>query len=198
MNNFVQSVKDFLAKPAGKYTAFGLVGAAAVVWFVSKKVSPGTVKNITAKAVDSTVGELVETVSGAITQRSALGVRLNNPGCVRYDVANQWLGQIGQENGFCKFSDMKYGIRVVMYLLRRYMTVNGLVSVRQIVERYAPRFENNTTAYIDFVVQQTGFAPDGQLTANQPTISKLTAAICRNESNVSLTANQLAEAWQIL
>jgi len=44
----------------------------------------------------------------------------NNPGNIRYNSANKWLGQVKPNSGFAQFSDVKYGIRALIKLLKKY------------------------------------------------------------------------------
>lgn len=80
-----------------------------------------------------------------------LGFRLNNPGNIRYSKKNKWLGQIGQSRGFCKFDDVEYGIRAMLYILRKYVLVHKIFNVYDIIKRYAPASENDVDAYFRYV-----------------------------------------------
>lgn len=74
----------------------------------------------------------------------------NNPANIRYNSANNWLGQIEPKNGFCQFKDLEYGLRALMILIRNYIVKYRKRSVSQIINRFAPVSENNTSAYIRF------------------------------------------------
>lgn len=75
----------------------------------------------------------------------------NNPCNIRWSPRNDWRGQIEPLNGFCQFSDLEFGVRATLRLLENYRKKN-LVTIGQIVSRFAPPKENATAAYIDFVV----------------------------------------------
>ena len=75
----------------------------------------------------------------------------NNPFNIRYEKSNKWLGQVGETRGFCNFSTIQYGIRAAAYLLIVSYRKHGLVTYSQIIERFAPRNENDTSNYIRFV-----------------------------------------------
>lgn len=87
----------------------------------------------------------------------------NNPLNIRYSAKNEWLGQIGHRNGFCVFSEEKYGWRAAFVLLKNYYK-KGFRTVSQIVHRFAPASENPTSSYVSFVcdkLQQLGYEAYG-------------------------------------
>ena len=97
----------------------------------------------------------------------ARGVRNNNPFNV-VKSSSRWLGLkpkfLCTDPVFCEFVEMKYGIRCGLILLREYIQVYHLSDVRGIVSRFAPSFENDTEAYIEFVennMRSDGFTPTG-------------------------------------
>lgn len=87
----------------------------------------------------------------------------NNPLNIRYSEKNQWLGQTGERNGFCVFSEEKYGWRAAFVLLKNYYK-KGYRSISQIIHRFAPASENPTSSYVSFVsdkLQQFGYEAYG-------------------------------------
>ena len=87
---------------------------------------------------------------------ATLGQKNNNPLNIRFNTANNWNGQIGQNKGFCVFSEKKFGIRTGFKLLKNY-NANGYNTIEKILHRFAPTTENNTESYINYVCKQTGF-----------------------------------------
>lgn len=75
----------------------------------------------------------------------------NNPLNIRYSKKNNWKGQIGQTRGFCNFSDIEYGIRACLYLLKNSYKKRGLLTYGELIKAYAPPTENNTQRYISYV-----------------------------------------------
>lgn len=61
---------------------------------------------------------------------------------------------------FCVFTAPTYGIRALAKVLVNYKKIHGLNTVRQIISRYAPPNENQTTAYVQSVAKQLGVYPD--------------------------------------
>lgn len=80
-----------------------------------------------------------------------LGKRNNNPFNIRYSPLNKWKGLVGVNNGFCVFENIDYGVRAGIITLRTYILKHHLVHVEDIIKRFAPSSENNTSSYIRFV-----------------------------------------------
>lgn len=81
------------------------------------------------------------------------GVRNNNPGNIDRN-ATKWQGMAADQSSdprFVVFADAKWGIRAIARLLLTYSSQYGLKTVRELIGRWAPPGENNTTAYIDAV-----------------------------------------------
>lgn len=84
-----------------------------------------------------------------------LGIINNNPLNIRFSVMNNWMGQTGSKRGFCTFDHMIYGWRAAFVLLCNYVR-RDIDTPAKIIERWAPRSENDTKAYIDFVCSHFG------------------------------------------
>lgn len=115
------------------------------------------------------------------------GIRNNNPGNIRYNKANNWQGQVGQDNaGFVVFSSMAYGVRAMNRLLDNYAR-RGLVTIESIIPVWAPAADNNNEqAYIASVAHHTGFDQRKPLGVNER--EKLIAAIIYHENGRELGA----------
>lgn len=85
------------------------------------------------------------------------GLRNNNPGNLE-KTGTPWQGQIlpGQDERFCQFESMVMGCRALMKTLVTYHKVHHLDTVRQIITRWAPPNENNTTGYMKHVGSAIG------------------------------------------
>ena len=94
--------------------------------------------------------------------KNSLGARLNNPFNIRFSSRNKWLGQLGNVNGFCKFSSSYYGIRAFAHLFRTYLRT-GRDTVSRFIRSYAPSAENHTDLYIHFVCGYMGCDPHYKL-----------------------------------
>ena len=90
------------------------------------------------------------------------GLRNNNPLNIRRS-GDKWQGlqDLQEDREFCQFSEMKYGWRAAFRLLcHTYYGKYKLRTIRDIIFRWAPPKENNTTAYIRHVSDYTGIWPD--------------------------------------
>ena len=90
------------------------------------------------------------------------GIRNNTPGNIRHGSNWQGLNPNSRniDPAFCVFTSSVYGIRALAKVLINYKKIHGLNTVRQIISRYAPPNENQTTAYIQSVAKQLGVVPD--------------------------------------
>ena len=110
--------------------------------------------------------------------KKSLGARLNNPFNIRYSSSNNWLGQIGNVNGFCKFSLPYYGVRAFALLYHTYLRT-GRDTISRFIRSYAPSAENNTGAYIRYVCNHLGFDPNYKLSLKDFPI--FACAVCTYE-----------------
>jgi len=114
------------------------------------------------------------------------GIRNKNPLNVEYNPANNWDGQTGQSGRFATFKTSRYGIRAGAKLLRNYQQLYGLSTIQEIVNKWAPSFENNTGAYIDHVAQQMESSPAEYLPLNDDAVlGQLVAAMIKHENGIN-------------
>ncbi|EIZ0219149.1 hypothetical protein MM645_003019 [Salmonella enterica subsp. enterica serovar Newport] len=135
-------------------------------------------------------GELSDTVSGsrrAVSEDgsgdSARGIRNNNPGNLEYSKTNPWVGQTGDDGRFAKFETPEHGIRALGRNLLSYQR-QGIDTVNDIINRWAPPSDNNdTAAYIKAVCAQLGVTENQPLDVSNPdTLQALCAAIIKHEN----------------
>lgn len=113
------------------------------------------------------------------------GIRNNNPGNIRW--GDEWQGLVPvterTDKAFCQFVSPEYGIRAMIVILRNYQKKHGLRTIRKIIHRWAPESENNTQAYINSAVKQTGIAADQRIDVNDSRVMlKLVRAIIHHEN----------------
>ncbi len=137
-------------------------------------------------------GELSDTVAGS---RRAVagggesaadgprGIRNNNPGNLEASSSNPWVGQTGSDGRFAKFETPEHGIRALGRNLISYQR-QGIDTVGEIINRWAPPSDNNdTAAYIKAVCAQLGVTANQPLDASNPdTLQALCAAIIKHEN----------------
>lgn len=112
----------------------------------------------------------------------ARGIRNNNPGNIRISKDN-WNGIAGNDGQFLKFDSPENGIRALYKTLKTYNTKYGINTVDGIISRWAPKKENDTSAYIKFVSNKTGIKSDAILDVHDKSAAvKLIKAIIEKEN----------------
>lgn len=113
------------------------------------------------------------------------GIRNNNPGNIRKVAGITWLGQ-GVPNGeftdpdFVQFTDPTYGIRAIVRIMRSYER-QGLNTIGEAIDRWAPPNENNSAAYVNAVCQDCSLEADDIVDLNS-IMPQLVKAIIRHEN----------------
>lgn len=123
-----------------------------------------------------------------------IGIRLNNPGNIRLNDI-EWDGMTRlQRDIFVRFQTPEYGLRALSMLLINYKDMHGLTTVYEIINRYAPAGENDTSAYVRDVCRRTGFYANEILDMSDVfTIMKLAQAIVIHENGTPPA--DLPPAW---
>ena len=84
------------------------------------------------------------------------GIRNHNPGNIRRS-ADKWQGLIVYDPDFCQFFTPEYGIRAMARILLNYEKLYKLHTIDEIIVRWAPPEDGNTTAiYCDYVARKMG------------------------------------------
>lgn len=120
-----------------------------------------------------------------------IGFRNNNPGNLR--TGETWQGAAGSAGGFITFKSMSYGIRAAATVLVNNLSSQGNDTIRELITKYAPPIENNTTAYINAVSNSTGIAPDTHIDVTGNNLVLLLHAIFEHENGATY-ARQLTDA----
>lgn len=125
-------------------------------------------------------------------------IKRNNPGNIRHS-AVYWQGEVTPPGDtFCSFSTLEFGSRAMLKLLKRYIAVKQLNTVRKIIAVWAPPAENNTSAYTDYVARTLDVHPDDTLCANRDTLIALADAMTRVEHGKSVPHAVWANAYKML
>lgn len=120
------------------------------------------------------------------------GERNNNPGNVRHVPGVVWNGQTPEQrdNAFVQFTDPVYGIRAIVRILRAYEN-QGIQTLADAIDRWAPPNENNSGAYVEAVCKDCNRNPD-QLVSLNSIMPQLVVAIIRHENGENIyTADQI-------
>lgn len=96
------------------------------------------------------------------------GIRNNNPGNIRLS-KDPWQGlaQVQDDKEFFKFETMTFGVRALACTIITYYDKYHISTIEDLIKRYAPKSENYTEKYIDFVVRRSGFRSDRLLDFHQ-------------------------------
>ncbi len=120
---------------------------------------------------------------------SIRAVRNNNPGNIR--VGAHWQGLMPREqmNGdqlaekeFCVFLSAQWGFRAMATIFHTYADRDGIKTVRQAINRWAPPAENNTDAYVTDVCNKVVANPDSPFQFHDPDwLARLLKAVSIHE-----------------
>ena len=126
------------------------------------------------------------------------GIRNNNPLNIRRNPRNRWRGLRKEQTdkSFCQFTEMKWGLRAAIRLMENYIR-RGAQTPRQIISRWAPPSENNTSGYVTQACQRAGLDPDFPVLFWADS-KKLLRAMCWIESRFLPSDELLEEARALL
>ncbi|EKN15059.1 hypothetical protein HMPREF1076_02396 [Parabacteroides goldsteinii CL02T12C30] len=129
------------------------------------------------------------------------GIRNNNPGNIRNSERNDWNGEVSKadkkDQAFEEFKTMADGVRAMMLLLQKYQRSYNLHTVKELVERWAPRNENNTAAYVRTVCKEMQM-PEccGLDLTDKGTMCALVDAMCYVENGVHIDMADIEAGWE--
>lgn len=112
------------------------------------------------------------------------GERNNNPCNIRISPI-AWKGKVAlnTDGAFEQFDNAEDGIRAGAKILCNYYRLYGLQTVSQLISRWAPRSENDTSSYIACVARDLGVGPNDPLDfSSVQIIAKLVTAVIRHEN----------------
>ena len=130
------------------------------------------------------------------------GQRNHNPLNIRRSDRTHWMGQKAKQTDreFVQFQSDLFGLRAAFRILRTYLCLYGLCTLRQVICRWAPPEDgNNTEAYIDCVAERSGVRPDAFLEwANADKLIDIVTAMAWVESRMKLTDRDLVRQAYLL
>lgn len=124
--------------------------------------------------------------------------RNNNPGNIKQN--NQlFKGEVrpSGDSVFKRFTDMTYGFRAIISVLKTYFYKWGLKTLAAIIRRWAPETENKTAQYLKFVCERTGLQPTDILKFSLSVFGAIILAIAHYESGYEKEEWQknITDAW---
>jgi|GEM_PF-1308359 len=103
-----------------------------------------------------------------------LGLRNNNPGNLR--PGDNWKGMTGTNQGFVVFENIAWGIRAMATDIAGDIKDDKMDTLRKLITTYAPPIENDTNAYIRYVSDTTGLAPDAIIPTDRNVLKSIIRA----------------------
>lgn len=179
--------------PAEKLIGFAaLAGMAGVVYVMAQR---GQGDNVTS---GQSWGDWLESLipsgwgwGGTTSEKTDMtnsslprGIRNKNPGNLENNGID-WLGLSASQTDsrFYQFDQPVYGIRALARVLKNYQRLHGIHTLRGVINRWAPSHENNTSAYLRAVSNDTGISPDAPIDLTRDsTLSLVVPAIIRHEN----------------
>ncbi len=120
----------------------------------------------------------------------ARGIRNFNPLNIEYNEKNKWLGLANppSDGRFCRFVSADYGVRAAALLLMKYQDRDRINTLQGIIEKWAPATENNVSAYLASVSQQTGIPYQEKIDLHDREVIKpIIAAMALHETGSKLS-----------
>lgn len=183
-------------------TAVLLALGAGGVWLLWRTLSPSAAA--ATGAPSGTTGlTLPSVLSNLVNAASPRGVRNNNPGNIKYNAANAWEGQTGQDaDGFAIFSDQVYGLRAMFMILQSYAGEISPFTIANIAARWTSGDPSTSQAnWIATTSAISGFDQNATLDpSNDGAMLSLVNGIIAAENGqtyLALYAGQLAQAQQL-
>lgn len=125
------------------------------------------------------------------------GIRNNNPLNIR--IGNHWIGEVKEptDKEFEQFTDIIYGLRAGFKILKRYIKCYGYNTVHDIISRWAPASENNTTHYIMVVSSNMGVGILDEISfEDEDKMVSLVSAMCLVECGCTVDKDIIRKAYQ--
>ena len=127
------------------------------------------------------------------------GLRNNNPGNIRRN-SDVFHGEVNpsRDQQFKQFKTMAHGYRAIFKILSNYYRKYRLTTIRQIIGRWAPENENNTSAYVSLVSSYAGIGPDEQLSFDREQMIRIVAGMSKVENGREAVMSDVIAGWNLL
>lgn len=134
-------------------------------------------------ALDETIVKSKEILTMA--GNTPRGIRNNNPLNLEQTPDN-WQGEtVGTDTRFMTFVDAKYGIRAGAKLLMNYQRLYSLDTMKKVIDRFAPPFENNTNAYAEHIAASIGIDVNDKITIGKDNLLPILKAMITHENGIN-------------
>lgn len=113
-------------------------------------------------------------------------VKNNNPLNIRESAGDktQWDGEAAdnRDPSFEEFDNPIMGFRAAGKILLNYQRLYGLDTVEQMINRFAPPVENNTSSYIQHVADELGINANAPVQLTENTLAKMLHVMSTHET----------------
>lgn len=128
----------------------------------------------------------------------ARGYNNFNPGNIRKSAVTYKGEKPSTDVSFKQFISMAWGYRAIFILLDTYRLKYGLKTLQQLLNRYAPPSENNTTEYVNFVSSRTKIADISTVdTRDERQMIPIVAAMARMENGSDPDMDDIRAGWEL-
>lgn len=130
------------------------------------------------------------------------GIRNNNPGNIRIS-RSRWKGKIADntDGAFEQFKTKAHGVRAMIIVIRNYIKRHKLETIPDIVNRFAPPHENDTTMYYNYVANKANISLEDRISRDdKETLKRMIIAMTELENGQGngITECDFEDAWKIL
>jgi hypothetical protein len=130
------------------------------------------------------------------------GIRNNNPGNIRINKQNDWLGKIREsqntDGSFEQFIEFRYGVRAMILLIKGDIERRGIYTLQALLNKYAPASENNTGNYIRLVANGSGFSPSTPLSTDKESLRRIVQAMSKVENGRAITDEEFEYGYNLI
>jgi len=157
-------------------------------------IVPVVIKDVVSDTIKTVNGE---TLGGNKSQPR--GIRNNNAGNIEY-TGSPWQGLDNppSDGRFMRFKTPEHGLRALGRLLLNYQIKYGLNTVQKLINRWAPTFENNTSAYANAVARHLGVGVSDVISVRE-NLKLLIEAIVQHENGKQpYTSAQINKSIQMI
>lgn len=128
------------------------------------------------------------------------GLRNNNPGNIRSN-SDVFQGERvpSRDRSFKQFKTMAYGYRAMFKILANYYRNYQLKTIRQMIGRWAPQNENNTSAYVSLVSSYSGIPADDPVDiGSKEQMIRIVAGMSKVENGREAVMSDVIAGWNLL
>lgn len=121
-----------------------------------------------------------------------------NPGNIRNSPVRYLGEKESTDIAFKQFESMAWGFRAMFVLLDTYRVRYGLKTLQQMIERYAPPSENDTTGYVGYITRRTRIADISSVdTRSEKQMIPLVTAMAAMENGSDPDADDVRKGWEL-